>query len=115
MIFIVNRASTVWNGDEVPPCEEAVMKPVLHTDERDVDDPMKNPYIGKAWYTDEGYFNHRIEDCHIKRDKYFNEWTIEINTFEELMNFIDKYGDIIIADRYNQEFKEITIYDDYVE
>ena len=37
------------------------------------------------------------------------KWLIEINTFEELMDFVDKYGDIVLGKR------DIIIYDSYIE
>lgn len=44
-------------------------------------------------------------------------WMIEINTLEELHEFIDKYGgSVVIEDWYfNNAYKKIEIYDDYRE
>ena len=45
-----------------------------------------------------------------------NIWTIEINTLEELINFVKKYGTIIIDDSGEKSVPfEIEIYDDYRE
>ena len=52
-----------------------------------------------------------------EKDSYFKHtpWytvensEIEFNTLEELLNFIKKYGEIILYE------DEITIYDDYIE
>lgn len=47
-------------------------------------------------------------------------WTIEINSLEELIEFIDKYGYksngvVIHTCNHNPAYKEIEIYDDYRE
>jgi hypothetical protein len=45
-----------------------------------------------------------------------NVWTIELNTLEELINFTNKYGRIVIEEYWlNDKFKEIEIYDGYRE
>lgn len=113
MLFSVRRASA-WS-EKQKPCKEAILRKVLHTDERNFDDPMKNPSVGKSWYTDKGFFNHRVEDGHCKRDWYTEDWTIEINTLEELTGFMEKYGSIIINNYACDELREIVIYDDWVE
>ena len=47
---------------------------------------------------------------------YPNIWTIEIDTLEELINFVKKYGTIIIDDSGEKSVPfEIEIYDDYRE
>ena len=114
MKFIISRASC-WSDDQ--PCNEAVQEKLTFVDERHIDDPLKNSYIGQAWYTDEGYFNHRVENGHIKRDYYRNDWTITIDTLADLLALQDKYGHLIL---YNTTDciecpREIKIYDDYVE
>jgi len=47
-------------------------------------------------------------------------WTIEIDTLEELMDFIDREGDIVIEAGWSnwitkQDLLQINIYDDYIE
>lgn len=43
-------------------------------------------------------------------------WFIEINSLEELMNFKNRYGDIVITNCWeNQNITEIEIYDTYRE
>lgn len=43
-------------------------------------------------------------------------WSIELNTLDELMEFFNKHGTIVITDWWdNQAYKEIEIYDDYRE
>lgn len=45
-----------------------------------------------------------------------NVYSIEINTLEELINFYNKYGNIVIREGISdRESIEILIYDDYIE
>ena len=114
MEFITNRAST-WDGK---PCDEAKRKTVIAVDERTVNDPKRLKCMSdpKKWYTDPKYFNHRVENGHIKRDFKTEEWVVEINTLEELLKFIDKYGQVIVGSWYrNKNLPSIEIYDDYRE
>ena len=43
-------------------------------------------------------------------------WVVEINTLEDLMELQNEHGDIIIRDSIKFDgYKEIVIYDDYME
>lgn len=43
-------------------------------------------------------------------------WFIEINTIDELIEFCNKNGDVVIEDcAWNTSYKKILIYDDYIE
>ena len=43
-------------------------------------------------------------------------WTIEVNSLEELVDFKNKYGDIILQDSIRVEgWSEVLIYDGYIE
>lgn len=49
-----------------------------------------------------------------KKEKKF--WTVEINSLEELMDFKNKYGDIILQDSIRVKgWSEVMIYDGYIE
>lgn len=53
-----------------------------------------------------------------KKDIFERNWLIEINSIQELINFIDTYGRIIIDKEKKIPFEipyEIIIYDDWVE
>lgn len=53
-------------------------------------------------------------DCISKKEKKF--WAIEVNSLEELMDFKNKYGDIILQDSIRVKgWSEILIYDGYIE
>ena len=117
MEYIVERASE-WN-EEIKPCEECRQITITCIDERTTDDPSKipgcknNPNI---WYEQQGYFNHRVENGHIKRDYLKKVWVVEINSLEQLHEFVNKYGAIVFGDYYvNKNLKRILIYDDYIE
>ena len=115
MKYIITRASN-WNDNQ--PCDNTIQEYVLYTDERTVDDPSKIEHrpSRETWYSELGYFNHRVENGHIKRDYYRKEWTMEINTLEELHKFMEKEGEIIVSLEYcGSKLPHITIYDDYVE
>ena len=114
MKCIVTRTSCL--GYDQKPCEEAVKEILTDVDERTIDDPMKNKLIGERWYTEEGYFNHRVENGHIKRDYKKSAYTIELESLEDLQNFIDKYGSVIIERSTYKEIPfEIEIYDEWRE
>ena len=42
-------------------------------------------------------------------------YRLEINSLDELMDFINKYGDIVIYKGSSSESPKIVIYDDYLE
>jgi len=59
-------------------------------------------------------FKHKNRVINEETDEY--EWSIEINTFEELNQLIEKYGDLIIMKDYGgYNVPAIKIYDDYIE
>lgn len=50
------------------------------------------------------------------KDRKEKVWMIRIGSLKELMNFKDKYGDIIVQDSIIYKgYNEILIYDDYIE
>ena len=50
------------------------------------------------------------------KDSKTKVWMVEIETIEELMNFQQKYGDIIIGNSIIYKgYADILIYDDYIE
>lgn len=69
----------------------------------DTKKPCKEAYKG----TREIYFkdNFITDDC----------WYIDINSLEELLKLIKKYGDLIIQEDDNNKNFLIMIYDDYIE
>lgn len=117
MKFTVKRASQ-W-GD-AKPCEEAKSEFIVRVDTRTFRSPEE--YDAKCEH-DSGKWlevgtNHRYtSDGCIQRDfGTVNVWTIEINSLEDMMKFMDKYGGVVITDDYrNGDYKQILIYDDYIE
>ena len=118
MKFIIRRAS-VWD-DEISPCEEAKHDSVIHVETRTLYTPEE---FDKKFANQEGRWlsvgtNHRIDERgYITRDNgMIDVWSIELNTLDELIEFIKKYGDIVIGDcMCNKSYAEILIYDDYIE
>ena len=110
--LLVCRRTSVWDGK---PCDEAESVPFVRVDRRTTDDPMKNPYIGKAWY-DTGR-NHRVENGMIARDFDSKRWMVRIADDAELQAFCEKYGKIILLLNHDgtERCYEVEIYDDYRE
>jgi hypothetical protein len=110
-LMVCSRTS-VW-GDK--PCDEAELVSYLRVDRRTVDDPMKNPHIGKLWY-DIGH-NHRVENGMIARDFEDTRWVVRIADEAALQAFCEKYGQVVLTinDSGLQPCYEIEIYDTYRE
>lgn len=114
MKYIVSRTSNFWGKNK--PCDEAHEEEFIFVDERCIDDPNKNPFIAMDWYTDAEFFNHRVENGHIKRDRKDKKWVVEIDTLEQLNDFCKKYGNIIIEEAFGIPNQlAIEIYDDWRE
>ena len=116
MKFIVKRASQ-W-GD-AKPCDEVNNEAIIYVDTRCLFSPEEynERHIGERKWLEAGS-NHRYNSKgYIQRDRgTVDVWIIEINTLDELINFINKYGPIVIRDyNGNENYKEILIYDDYIE
>lgn len=61
-------------------------------------------------------FNPKIKEYKNNYENILKGCFIEINTLEELMEFYEMYGQIIIQSHcLNKKIKEIFIYDDYIE
>ncbi len=116
MKFIVTRVS-LYGDEEIKSCSNAIKEKIIYTDIRTVSKSEDVPaYKGRSdWWYKEGA-NHRLIDNNIARDLEKEEWFIEISSLEELMNFIEDVGKIIIRNHFKYtSFKEIKIYDDYIE
>lgn len=110
--LLVCRRTSVWEGK---PCDEAEEVSFTRVDRRTTDDPMKIPYIGKAWY-EEGR-NHRVEDGMIARDFDQKRWMVRIADDAALQAFCEKYDKIILTLNTDgtEPCYEVEIYDDYRE
>ena len=116
MKFTVRRAS-IWEGS---PCEEAKLDSIVRVETRTCLTPEE---FDERFGRSEGKWlsvgsNHRVnERGYITRDNgMIDVWTVEINTFDELIKFYDKYGDLVIGKcMWNEAYNEILIYDDYIE
>ena len=118
MKFTIRRASE-WN-DEVSPCEEAKRDSIVRVETRTL---YTTEEFDAEFSNREGKWlsvgaNHRVdENGWITRDNgMIDVWSVEIDTIDELMEFCKKYGDVVIGDcMCNKAYKEILIYDDYIE
>lgn len=118
MKFIVTRTS-VWN-DEKSPCEEAKHDSIVRVQTRTLYTPEA---FDEKFAKQEGKWlsvgtNHRVDEKgYITRDNgMVNVWSVEFNTINELVEFCNKYGDVVIQNcMWNKAYKEIEIYDDYRE
>ncbi len=119
MKFIVTRTSHCCNY-ETKPCDEAKEIEIPRYDIRRMTEEEYNRKFGKEYglWRSEGT-NHTT----INRGKWIKRqlgiekvWYIEIKSLEELMSFQDKYGDLVLTRVcFNDEYKEIEIYDSYRE
>ena len=112
---LCERTSSCWN-DDVPPCDEAFAFQYTRVDRRTIDDPMKNPHIGKSWYNSGS--NHRVEDGMIARDFPDTGWAVKFNNMGEFLGFIDKYGECVVwwdKPDTKETCLHIEIYDTYRE
>lgn len=110
MKFKISRTSD-WGENQ--PCEEAFKGKYIYVDERSVDDASKLKYrdAQNDWYSNGS--NHRIENGHIKRDFMQDGWMIKVNSIKQLIDFVSKYGDVVISTHFGTP--EIEIYDTYRE
>ena len=118
MKFTVRRANK-WSDEDIC-CEEAKRDSIVRVETRTCFSPEE---FDERFSKSEGKWlsvgkNHRVnEKGWITRDNgMIDVWVVEINSFDELINFCDKYGDIVIGKcMWNNAYKEILIYDDYIE
>lgn len=108
MLFQIQRASE-WD-DSVSPCDGSVEGKITCVDHRwKIKD--KDEWLSKGTnhrQNPDGTFDRDIGEC----VRFF----IEINTLEELWDFQEKYGELIIGKSIlDGQTPHITIYDDYIE
>ena len=116
MEFVIKKTS-MWTEEK--PCEEAYSKALTKLDvrtEKTFAEARKKHWF-KEWY-DNG-INHRIENGYIVCDAKEKRavWMIKIDTLDQLLAFIEKYGELIISDdaEYKENQRYIEIYDAYRE
>lgn len=119
MKFIVDRTSE-W-GDGKSPCEEAKRDSVPYVESYNYRTPEEYDKINPMRRREGNWLsvgtNHRLnkEGC-ITRDRGMQDvWSIEINSIDELIEFVNKYERIVIQDDFSSDYKLIEIYDDWRE
>ena len=113
MEFMINRTSILT--DEKP-CEEAYIKKYIYKDTRKLTSFEEYDNMFKENFTDNG-INHRInKQGYIERELESKAWFIKLDSLEELLEFTNKYGNIILDKSFfNHDIYTIEIYDDYRE
>ena len=113
MEFMVTRTSG-WSDGK--PCNEAYAKNYMRKDIRTLKSFEEYDNRFRDNFLDTG-INHKInDDGYIEREFEDEGWFVEIDTLEELLEFTNKYGDIVFGKTYrNYEMNGIEIYDDYRE
>ena len=101
MIYIVERGSTKHDRNNPPPCANAKKKIFEITQELKPERSVQeyDKWVYKSWkgegpaptWRREGR-NHRVENGDEKRDIDVELWTIEINSIEELTEFVKTEG-----------------------
>lgn len=118
MKFIISRTSIY--SSEKSPCEEAKRDSVVRVETRSLLTPEefdeRFAKIEGEWFS-VGTNHRKNEVGYITRDNgTIDVWSVEINNLDELMEFCNKYGDVIIQNcMWNKTYKEIEIYDSYRE
>lgn len=116
MKFRISRASKLANLEK--PCEEAELSNIKLWDERYCNEETFNRKHGKmdGLWKSKGKNHKTLKNGNIAREVGQNKvWTINISTFKELTNFLDKYGESIInTPKEHEQYGTITIYDDYL-
>jgi hypothetical protein len=119
MHYVVTRTSL--RSSELKPCDEAVKGVFTRVDMRTADDPKKIAAFHGTddWWYREGQ-NHRVIKKRgkslIARDFADERWYVEIETLDQLMQFIDKYGECVVGPNFlNADVMSIEIYDGYRE
>ena len=119
MKYIVTRTGQYGDGK---PCEEASLEHATRIDYRTcktIEEAKMKPWI-KQWH--EGGINHREANgmiaCHSLTKSVI--WTMEINTIDELLKFIEQHGEVVIGEYYVSYIEHpgiirIEIYDGYRE
>lgn len=120
MEFIVRRASNYFTSDERP-VERAVFKSL---DRIDIAPFSNAEAFDKIYFNREGsWFSKGVNHCINKKGciqrtllNNYEEWIIEINTIEDLIDIMDETKcEVILRSPSDEMLGEITIYDDYVE
>lgn len=118
MKFKVRRTS-LWDNEK--PCKEAFQETYSRIEVRTL---RSFEEFDEKFGEREGSWllkgiNHCINEMgYIQREFPDGEvgWFVEINTLEELLNFREKYGNIVITKAWeNPSILELEIYDDYRE
>ena len=113
MKFTIERASQMFDNINSP-CEGAVREKLTYYDRYGFNSFEEYQKSFRKNFVEEG-FDHKVTKDGIMRSLEKFYWVIEFNTLEELMNFTDQEGRIVIESEKDTDYKNIVIYDDYLE
>ena len=111
MRFVVTRAS-LWMDDS--PCEGGVLRDVVNYERWCIPTFEKFKELHQEEFTAMG-FDHKKTKDGIQRSLPLKKWTCDIDSLEDLMEFVDRNGEIVIRPQWQYDLPEIIIYDDYIE
>ena len=116
MKYLIKRTS-IWSEEK--PCDEAFKHPHenWHTRTCNEDEFDQCFSSREGLWRSKGRNQTITEEGNITRQEDDTmEWTVEINSLDELNKFSDKYGKLVLSHRaYGSNSPQIEIYDDYRE
>jgi hypothetical protein len=120
MKFIVRRASLIDIDETQKPCDGAKKELIEKWETYFFSEEFYNKKDKNDLWRNTGKDHATIKNDEIsgitRRIGNIEKWVIEIKDLEELVLFIDKNGRIILSDFFeNLNYKEIIIYDHYME
>lgn len=110
MLFEVSRTSLRLGDEKTSPCDGCFEDKVVYVDHR-------QKIIDKDEWFSKGSNHRQNPDGTFDRDmREYTSFFIEINTLEDLWDFQEKYGELIIGKSImDRKTPYIEIYDDYRE
>ena len=118
MKFVVARTS---GSREVCPVKGAKRETIVAVDVRNVKtlEEARNSRWAQSFFRDNKR-NFREEGGYVKADYDAQEWTIEIDSLEDLLRFADKHGELVLSPIGDgvwgaRDYPRLEIYDGYRE
>lgn len=68
-----------------------------------------------TWFEEDIRCEEARQEDYVKNNHLCKRWVVEINTLEEIIEFIKKYGRIVLDADERYELPKIEIYDDWRE
>ena len=68
-----------------------------------------------TWFNEDIRCEEARQEEFVCNEHLYKRWVVEINTLEEIIEFIKKYGNIVLDADKKDELPKIEIYDDWRE